>query len=49
MSPKKRVYPKIRYVFPNELPDDLRRQLFWAIKRHTSYTAWARAFAAKAL
>ena len=46
MSPKKRVYPKIRYVFPNELPDDLRRQLFWVIKRHTSYTAWARAFAA---
>lgn len=31
-------------VLPNELPDDLRRQLFWVIKRHTSYTAWARAF-----
>ena len=33
-------------VLPNELPDDLRRQLFWLVKRHTSYTAWVRAFAA---
>ena len=33
-------------VLPDELPDDLRRQLFWLVKRHTSYTAWARAFAA---
>ena len=33
-------------VLPDELPDDLRRQLFWLVKRHTSYTAWVRAFAA---
>ena len=31
---------------PADLPDTVRRQLFWIIKRHTSYTAWARAFAA---
>jgi hypothetical protein len=32
------------FVYPNELPDAVRRQLFWIIKRHTSYTAWQRAF-----
>ena len=31
---------------PADLPDAVRRQLFWIIKRHTSYTAWARAFVA---
>ena len=31
---------------PADLPDAVRRQIFWIIKRHTSYTAWARAFAA---
>ena len=31
---------------PADLPDAVRWQLFWVIKRHTSYTAWARAFAA---
>ena len=31
---------------PADLPDAVRRQLFWIVKRHTSYTAWARAFAA---
>ncbi len=34
------------YDFPDQLPDTVRRQIFWIIKRHTSYTAWARAFAA---
>ena len=33
-------------LFPDELADELRRQLFWIVKRHSSYTAWARAFAA---
>lgn len=33
-------------LYPNELPDSVRRQLFWIIKRHSSYTAWQRAFAA---
>ena len=33
-------------VLPDQLSDDLRRQLFWLVKRHTSYTAWVRAFAA---
>ncbi len=32
------------YMYACELPDAVRRQLFWLIKRHTSYTAWARAF-----
>ena len=34
------------WIFPDQLPDAARRQLFWVIKRHSSYTAWARAFAA---
>ena len=32
--------------YPDQLPDNIRRQIFWITKRHTSYTAWARAFAA---
>ena len=34
------------WLLPEQLPDAVRRQLFWVIKRHSSYTAWARAFAA---
>ena len=36
--------PETIPLFPDELPDELRRQLFWIVKRHSSYTAWARAF-----
>jgi hypothetical protein len=35
-------YPN-KFLYPNELPDSVRRQWFWIIKRHTSYTAWQRA------
>jgi hypothetical protein len=38
-------YPN-KFLYPNELPDSIRRQWFWIIKRHTSYTAWKRAMKA---
>ncbi len=34
------------WIYPNELPEQVRRQWFWIIKRHTSYTAWLRAYEA---
>ena len=44
MSPNISLKPETTPLFPDELADELRRQLFWIVKRHSSYTAWARAF-----